>query len=76
MHKIKQGLFDLISNVILFEEENSNRQKFHFRIGMENTSSFQRLEYNTPEQLKELYINYFYRRQDEFWKKEALEKIT
>ena len=32
---ILQGLFDLISNVILLEEEHSNRQKFHFRIGME-----------------------------------------
>ncbi len=72
---ILQGLFDLISNVILLEEEHSNRQKFHFRIGMENTSSFKSLEYDTPYQLKELYINYFYRRQDAFWKKEGLKKL-
>ncbi len=32
--KLKHGLFDLISNVILFEEENSNGQKFHFRFGI------------------------------------------
>jgi len=31
--KIKQGLYDLVSNVILFEEENSNGLQYHFRFG-------------------------------------------
>lgn len=73
--KIKQGLYDLISNVILLEEKNSNGQKFHFRIAMDQTSSFVYLEYNTQQQLKELYINYFYRRQDNFWKRQAMKKL-
>ncbi len=72
--KIKQGIFDLISNVILFEEE-GNPQQFHFRFGMENTLSFQNLEGGTQNQLKELYINYFFRRQDNFWMKEAMNKL-
>ncbi len=72
---IKQGLFDLISNIILIEEENSGGTKFHFRIGIAGTSSFQQLEYNTRERLHDLYINYFYRRQDHFWKQEALKKL-
>ncbi len=73
--KIKQGLFDLLSNIILFEEENSGGQQFHFRIDIKNTSSFQQLEYHTKERLHDLYINYFYRRQDDFWKKEAMKKL-
>ncbi len=73
--KIKQGLFDVISNVILFEEENSGGQKFHFRFGIENTSSFQQLEYHTRGRIHDLYLNYFYRRQDNFWRKEALKKL-
>lgn len=73
--KIKQGLYTLISNVILFEVENSNGQEFHFRFGMENTSSFRNLEYGTQQQLKNLYVNYFFRRQDDFWMKEALQKL-
>jgi 4-alpha-glucanotransferase len=73
--QIKQGLFDLITNVLLFEQPGSGRQEFHFRILIENTSSFQQLEEATKAKLKELYINYFYRRQDEFWKKEALKKL-
>ncbi|MDP4284001.1 MAG: 4-alpha-glucanotransferase [Bacteroidota bacterium] len=72
---IKQGLFDLISNVILLEEKNSKDQKFHFRIAMDRTSSFAHLDQHTQRQLEELYINYFYRRQDNFWKKEAMKKL-
>ncbi len=72
---IKQGLFDIISNVILFEEKNSNGQKFHFRIAMEDGSSFEELDEQSKEPLKELYINYFYHRQDELWRKEAMKKL-
>jgi 4-alpha-glucanotransferase len=72
---IKQGLFDLISNVILFEEEDSNGDKFHFRFGMDGTISFQQLEWNTQQKLKDLYIDYFFRRQDDFWRKEAMHKL-
>lgn len=73
--KIQQGLYDLISNTILFEEENSNGQEFHFRFGMEDTSSFRYLDEHTQNQLRELYVNYFFRRQDDFWMKEALQKL-
>ena len=52
--KLKTGLFNLISNVILIEEENSGGHKFHFRIDMKNTSSFQQLETHT----REAYRNY------------------
>jgi 4-alpha-glucanotransferase len=72
---LKQYLFNLISNIVLIEEENSGGQKFHFRIEMKNTSSFTKLEYNTGQQLYNLYVNYFYHRQDQFWRKEALKKL-
>ena len=71
----KQKLFDLISNVILFEAEKSNGQQFHFRFSVESTKSFQYLDANTQNQLKELYVDYFFRRQDDFWKKEAMNKL-
>jgi 4-alpha-glucanotransferase len=73
--RIKQGLFDLISNVILFEEAGSDRQLYHFRISIDHTSSFQHLENETKQKIWDLYINYFYRRQDEFWKQEAMKKL-
>jgi len=73
--RIQQGLYDLISNVILFEAENGDGMQFHFRFGMESTSSFRNLETGTQQQLKELSVNYFFRRQDDFWMKEALQKL-
>lgn len=73
--KIQQGLYNLVSNVILFEVEGSHAQSFHFRFNMEQTDSFQYLEEWLKQPLSELYIDYFFRRQDEFWKKEALEKL-
>jgi 4-alpha-glucanotransferase len=73
--KLKQGLYDLISNVLLLEVEASQGEQFHFRLGMEDTSSFKNLEAQTQTRLKELYIDYFYRRQDDFWRKEALRKL-
>ncbi len=72
---VKFGLFNLISNVILFEEEGAQGQKFHFRIGMEETLSFRDLDRHAQQQLKELFVNYFFRRQDDFWEKEAMHKL-
>jgi 4-alpha-glucanotransferase len=72
---IQSGLFDLISNVIFFEEEGSQSQQFHFRINMDQTTSFRDLDSHSRQQLKELYINYFFQRQDDFWEKEAMNKL-
>ncbi len=72
---IRQGLFDLTTNVLLFEEPGSGHKKYHFRILIENTSSFRHLDEATRQKLNDLYINYFYRRQDGFWKEEAMKKL-
>ena len=73
--KLRDGLYDLLSNVILLEIADSDGQQFHFRISMEQTSSFRYLEWHTQQQLKDLYVNYFYSRQDDFWKREAMRKL-
>ena len=51
----KQGLYDLISNVILFTSEKAN--EFHFRFNMDQTQSFKCLDSHTQNGLKELYID-------------------
>ena len=73
---LQQGLYDLITNVILFEHPGSNGQQFHFRISMERSASFRHLDRVNQDQLRDLYIDYFYRRQDNFWKNEALKKLS
>lgn len=72
---LKKELLSLTSNVILFEVEGSQGKEFHFRFGMEGTISFQHLDGGTQQQLKELYIDYFFRRQDNFWSYQAMQKL-
>ena len=72
---LQNGLYNLHSNVIFIEEEGSQYQKFHCRINMESTASFAALDNYTKEKLSALYIDYFFRRQDAFWKKQAMNKL-
>jgi 4-alpha-glucanotransferase len=74
-NRIRSGLYDLISNVILLEVEGSGGQEFHFRISIEKISAFRYLDWNTQRQLLALYVNYFFSRQDLFWQKQAMHKL-
>jgi 4-alpha-glucanotransferase len=73
--RLRLGLFDLITNVLLFEARGSEGRNFHFRFGIENSSSFKNLPQDVQARLKDLYIDYFFRRQDDFWMKEAMQKL-
>jgi 4-alpha-glucanotransferase len=69
---LKQGLFDLITNVVLFIDADDC---FHFRFNMGKTYSFKRLNPAIQHKLKDLYVDYFFHRQDAFWKKEGLKRL-
>jgi len=69
--RLKIGLYDLISNVILLEAEGG----LHFRFAVEQTLSFKHLPSGAQDAVRELYVDYFFRRQDEFWKREAWQKL-
>ena len=73
--KIKWGLFDLISNVLFFEVEGSHSTQFYPRFGMDSLSSYRDLDNYTKDRLRELYVDYFYRRQDAKWYKSGMEKL-
>jgi 4-alpha-glucanotransferase len=73
--RVKEGLFNLISNVLLIEVPGGGRQAFHFRLGMEHTPSFRRLDQQTQARLLELSVDYFFRRQEDYWRREALQKL-
>lgn len=73
--KIKWGLFDLISNVLFFEKKDSNGTEYYPRYGMQATISFRYLDDFTKNKLEEIYVDYFYRRQDGFWKYSAMRKL-
>ncbi len=74
---VLDGLLALHANVILLDvtPADSDEKAYAFRIDMEKTASFQLLPDSVKEPLKELYIHYFYRRQDALWQQEAMEKL-
>ena len=72
---LKNRLYDLISNVILFEVEGSGESEFHFRIAVDHTLSFRYLPEDTKNRVWQLYIHYFFKRQDHFWQSEGLKKL-
>ncbi len=73
--RIKWGLFDLISNVLFFEVEGSNGTRFYPRYGIHSLRSYQELDDHTKKGLDELYVHYYYHRQDDNWYQSGMEKL-
>jgi len=76
--QLRDGLYSLIANVILLDGTASTTEgnwSGAFRFGIEKISSFQALPAQVKDSLKSLYVNYFYRRQDEFWRLQAMDKL-
>jgi 4-alpha-glucanotransferase len=70
---LRQGLLNLHANVILIPD--TQKEGYHFRFGIDKTSSLQSLPGEVQHRIYQLYIDYYFRRQDEFWKNEAWEKL-
>jgi len=70
----KEKLYSLVANVILLESEEKG-QGYHFRISMEKTYSYACLPATIQQALHELYVDYFFKRQDDFWFREAMHKL-
>jgi len=72
---VKWGLFDLISNVLFFENEGSHGTEYYPRFGMESLRSYRDLDNYSKDRLRDLYVDYFYRRQDANWYHSGMEKL-
>ena len=74
--KIRNGLLSIISNVILFEVPGSQGEQFHFRIAMENTSSFRYLEWGYTAAVKGFVRKLFLQTAGSFLEGRGDEKIA
>ena len=71
---LMQLLFNLHSNVILWKDEDRH-DYFHFRFNTAETLSYKHLDDHAKKHLWDLYVDYFFQRQDQIWKEEAMEKL-
>lgn len=72
---LRDALLDLVSEVLFFEVEGSGGTEFHPRMSMADTRSFKALDEDQQERLQELYDDYFYNRQEDYWEEKAYEKL-
>ncbi len=72
---MREGLLDCASEVLFFEVDGSERTLYHPRGWMQTTKSYQELDDETRGRVEELYIDYFYRRQEAFWQARGYEKL-
>ncbi len=73
--QIKYGLYTLIGNILFFEEPGSNGQAFHPKIAFHQTYSYKELDDRHKNILYDIYIHYFYRRQEDYWRDQAMIKL-
>ncbi|KAF7803970.1 4-alpha-glucanotransferase DPE2 isoform X1 [Senna tora] len=72
--KIRRNLFDLIQNIVLIRDPEDPR-KFYPRFNLEDTSSFKELDDHSKDVLKRLYYDYYFQRQENLWRQNALKTL-
>ena len=73
-HNHTDRLLELAANVLFIKEE-GEEMKLHPRYAMFDTNNYKWLGQDYQDKLYALYLDYFYKRQEEFWKKKGLEKL-
>ncbi len=72
---LEKPLMRLVGEVLLIEEPGSGSTAFNPRITLSATHSYAALSEHEKRIFDRLYDDYFYKRHDEFWKKQALWKL-
>jgi 4-alpha-glucanotransferase len=75
IERLRGALLDCASDVLFFEVPGSDGTLFHPRCSMHMTKSFQELDHDIKCRLDDLYVDYFYRRQEGFWEARGYEKL-
>ena len=71
---LRDGLYALISDV-LFVRDHKNRDRFHPRISVQLDYVYESLSDGDKFVFNKLYNDYFYRRNNQFWYREAMRKL-
>lgn len=71
---LRDGLYALISNV-LFVRDRKDANKFHPRISAQFDFTYEALYDSDKEIFNRIYNDYYYRRNNQFWYREAMKKL-
>ncbi|WP_417427651.1 4-alpha-glucanotransferase [Halpernia sp.] len=71
----EEKLISLCANVLFLQEETKDDYVYHPRFNVHKTDSYKFLNDFEKNQIYNLYIDYFFKRQDGLWYKSAMEKL-
>jgi len=71
---MKEAIYTLISNV-LFLEDHKTKGMYHPRISAQLDYTYTRLQDWEKEAFDRLYVEYFYRRHNQFWYEQCMKKL-
>ncbi|MCP4177548.1 MAG: 4-alpha-glucanotransferase [bacterium] len=72
--QLKKKLSKLLNNRMFFEDK-TKKGSYHPRIELKKTAVYQGLDHYQQGKIQELYIDYFYNRQETLWKDQAMVKL-
>lgn len=72
---IRDGLMSLLNEVLFVKDPYAQHPAYHPRIAFHFTYAYRELEEYKKAILNEIYIHFFYKRHEEFWKSHALAKL-
>jgi 4-alpha-glucanotransferase len=73
---IRDGLMSLLDEVLFIKDPyTENASAYHPRIAFHYTYSYRELDHEIKAKLDALYIDFFYKRHEQFWKEQALDKL-
>jgi 4-alpha-glucanotransferase len=75
LERISQGLFSLVSEVLFLQAPGTEGNAFFPRHTLHFTRSYQDLDNHTKHVINEVYLDYFYHRNEEFWRGKAMAKL-
>lgn len=75
LERIVQGLYSLISEVLFLEAPGTDGNAFYPRNALHFTRSYQELDGHAKHVMSQIYLDYFYQRNEEFWKAKAMAKL-
>jgi 4-alpha-glucanotransferase len=73
--QIKFGMYQLIGNILFLEDPGSNGTAFHPKIAFHQTLSYKEFDDYYRHILNEIYTDYFYHRQENYWREQAMIKL-
>jgi 4-alpha-glucanotransferase len=72
---VKWGIFRLISDVIFLENPWAKGHAYYPRHSLHQTYSYRELDGGMQWRLNELYIDYFYKRHENYWREQAMVRL-